>query len=176
MSVLKCWTVSWRAWTCSYRSLVSRVQCARRSAGWQTSSTWRMGRDQGSVGGRGCRGGYCHFKECSAGVPGYVTVIIMRGRLWLPVCQPLTVSPLSYNSSWVTKWCESLLVTDALQISVSTFIVARYGANLTGLCPNKWIILVAMLRNAAERTYKLIYSTATINLKPVVQFSFMLSL
>lgn len=76
----------------------SVCQC---SAGWQTSSTWRMGRDQGSGGRKRMQRGLLSLQSvlCSAGVPGYVTVIIMRGRPGLAVCQPLTFSALSYNSS-----------------------------------------------------------------------------
>lgn len=54
----------------------------------------------------------------SAGEPGYVTVIIMRGRPGLAACQPLaTQSCLSSVSTGVAKRCES--VGDALQASVN---------------------------------------------------------
>lgn len=50
----------------------------------------------------------------SAGEPGYVTVIIMRGRPGLVACQPLAIqSCLSSVSTGVAKRCES--VSDALQ-------------------------------------------------------------
>lgn len=44
-----------------------------------------------------------HSVLCSAGESGYVTVIIMRGSPGLAVCQPLTFSALSHNSSQVAK-------------------------------------------------------------------------
>lgn len=52
----------------------------------------------------------------SAGEPGYVTVIITRGRPGPAACQPLaTLSCLSAVSTGVAKRCES--VGDALQAS-----------------------------------------------------------
>lgn len=55
-----------------------------------------------AVGGRGCSGGLLSLQSVlgSAGVSGYVTVIIMRGRPGLAVCQPLAILRcLSYDSS-----------------------------------------------------------------------------
>lgn len=61
---------------------MSRVQCVRRLAGWQTSSTWRMGRDQGSSGRKRMQRGLLSLQSvlCSAGVPGYVTLSREEGQ------------------------------------------------------------------------------------------------
>ncbi|CAG06637.1 unnamed protein product [Tetraodon nigroviridis] len=50
--------------------------------GLQASSTWRLGRDRGRGGRKRMRRGLLSLQSmlCSAGVPGYVTVLILRGR------------------------------------------------------------------------------------------------
>lgn len=85
---------------------MSRVQCVRPGRLADQQHVAAYGKRSGwQRGGRGCRGGdlSLHSVLCSAGESGYVTVIIMRGSPGLAVCQPLTFSALSHNSSEVAK-------------------------------------------------------------------------
>lgn len=99
---------------------MSRVQCVRRPVGWQTGNTWCNGKRPGWWWEEEDAEGLLtlHSVLRSAGEPGYVTVIIMRGRPGLMACQPLAIqSCLSSVSTGVAKRCES--VGDALQASVN---------------------------------------------------------